>query len=77
MKRMKVLAEENVRLERLITNLSLDKEMLQDVIRRKSRARSSPGDHRLFAAELPGQRTASLRRVVEHIVLNTLVNHCI
>lgn len=27
--------EENVRLKRLVANLSLDKEMLQDVIRRK------------------------------------------
>jgi putative transposase len=35
MKRLKVLEEENVRLKRLVTNLSLDKEMLRDVIRRK------------------------------------------
>ena len=35
MKRLKVLEEENVRLKRLVANLSLDKQMLQDVIRRK------------------------------------------
>jgi putative transposase len=35
MKRLKVLEEKNVRLKRLVANLSLDKEMLQDVIRRK------------------------------------------
>lgn len=35
MKRLKVLDEENIRLKRLVANLSLDKEMLQDVIRRK------------------------------------------
>jgi len=35
MKRLKVVEEENVRLKRLVANLSLDKEMLQDVIRRK------------------------------------------
>ena len=35
MKRLKVLEEENVRLKRLVANLSLDKEMLQDVIRRQ------------------------------------------
>lgn len=35
MKRLKVLEEENVRLKRLVANLSLNKEMLQDVIRRK------------------------------------------
>lgn len=34
-KRLKQLEEENVRLKRLVANLSLDKEMLQDVIRRK------------------------------------------
>ena len=35
MKRPKLLEEENVRLKRLVANRSLDKEMLQDVIRRK------------------------------------------
>jgi putative transposase len=33
MKRLKQLQEENVRLKRLVANLSLDKEMLQDVIK--------------------------------------------
>lgn len=36
MKRLKQLEEENQRLRRLVADLSLDKEMLQDVIRRKS-----------------------------------------
>jgi putative transposase len=35
MRRLKQLDEENVRLERLVADFSLDKEMLQDVIRRK------------------------------------------
>jgi putative transposase len=35
MKRLRQLEEENTRLKRLAVNLSLDKEMLQDVIRRK------------------------------------------
>ena len=34
MKRLRQLEEENARLKRLVANLSLDKEMLQDVIRR-------------------------------------------
>ncbi|RTL68327.1 MAG: transposase [Hyphomicrobiales bacterium] len=34
MKRLRQPEEENVRLKRLVANLSLDKEMLQDVIRR-------------------------------------------
>jgi putative transposase len=35
LKRLKQVEEENVRLKRLVANLSLDKEMLQDVIKRK------------------------------------------
>ena len=35
MKRLKQLEEENQRLKRLVADLALDKEMLQDVIRRK------------------------------------------
>jgi putative transposase len=35
MKRRKQLEEENQRLKKLVADLSLDKEMLQDVIRRK------------------------------------------
>lgn len=35
MKRLKQLDEENRRLKKLVADLSLDKEMLQDVIKRK------------------------------------------
>ncbi len=35
MKRLKQLDEENLRLKRLLADLSLDKAMLQDVIKRK------------------------------------------
>lgn len=35
MKRLKQLEEENSRLKRIVADLSLDKEMLQDVIRQK------------------------------------------
>jgi putative transposase len=35
MKRLKQLDEENRRLKKLVADLSLDKEMLQDVIHRK------------------------------------------
>ena len=35
MRRLKQLEEENIRLRRLVADLSLDKEMLQDVVRRK------------------------------------------
>ena len=35
MRRLKQLEEENARLKRIVADLSLDKEMLQDVIKRK------------------------------------------
>ncbi|MFK4492321.1 hypothetical protein ABIA45_007403 [Bradyrhizobium sp. USDA 336] len=35
MRRLKQLEEENAKLKKLVVDLSLDKEMLQDVIRRK------------------------------------------
>lgn len=35
MRRLKQLEDENVKLKKLVADLSLDKEMLQDVIRRK------------------------------------------
>ena len=35
MKRLKQLEEENARLKKIVADLSLDKEMLQDVIKRK------------------------------------------
>jgi len=40
MKRLKQLEEENQRLKRIVADLSLDKEMLQDVIRRAEGQRS-------------------------------------
>jgi len=35
MKRLKQLEEENSRLKKIVADLTLDREMLQDVIRRK------------------------------------------
>lgn len=35
MKRLKQLEEENMRLKRLVADLALDKEMLQEVVRKK------------------------------------------
>ena len=35
MRRMKLLEDENTKLRKLVADLSLDKEMLQDVLRRK------------------------------------------
>ena len=35
MRRLKLLEDENAKLKKLVANLSLDKAMLQDVLRRK------------------------------------------
>lgn len=48
MRRLKALEDKNTRLKKIVTDMTLDREMLQDVIRRKLRsmavcARSSPG----------------------------------
>jgi putative transposase len=42
-RRLKQLEEENAKLKRLVADLSLDKTMLQDVLRKNGEARSSPG----------------------------------
>ena len=36
MRRLKELEDENARLKRIVADLSLDKEMLQDVVKRKT-----------------------------------------
>ena len=36
MRRLKELEDENTRLKRIVADLSLDKEMLQDVLKRKT-----------------------------------------
>ena len=41
-RRLKQLEEENAKLKRLVADLSLDKTMLQDVLRRKFEARCLP-----------------------------------
>lgn len=41
MKRLKQLEDENTRLRKLVADLSLDREMLQDVIRRPEGPRST------------------------------------
>src|ERR1700704_787415 len=54
-KRLKQLDEENQRLKKLVADLSLDKEMLQDVIRRKIKACPEATDGRRGSGGLAGQ----------------------
>jgi putative transposase len=53
-RRLKQLEEENRRLKQVVADLSLDKVMLQDVVRRKWYALPPSGRGRAPAAGLPG-----------------------
>jgi putative transposase len=61
-RRLKQLEEENAKLKRLVADLSLDKSMLQDVLRKSSEARRAPRCRRPSSDGLRHQRTAGLRR---------------
>jgi putative transposase len=51
-RQMKQLQEENSRLKQLVADLSLDKTMLEDVLRKRSEAFGSPSDGRSSARSL-------------------------
>jgi putative transposase len=57
---MKHLQDENGRLKQLVAELSLDKTMLQDVLRKSGEALAAPAAGRLSARSVPGQRAACL-----------------
>lgn len=57
LRRLRQLEDENQRLKKLVAELSLDKEMLQEVLKASSEAPS--GD--IFAGGLPYQRPAGMR----------------
>ena len=68
MKRLRQLEDENARLKRIVADLSLDKEMLQDVIKRPEGPRSTssrtcpaPPARGSSASDLAGQHPARLR----------------
>jgi putative transposase len=57
-RQMKQLQEENSRLKQLVADLSLDKTMLQDVLRKSSEVLGAPSDGRLFTRPVSGERAA-------------------
>ncbi len=59
-RRLKHLEEENAKLKRLVADLSLDKTMLQDVLRKNGEARAAPRRGGCAARQLPGQRASGL-----------------
>ncbi len=60
LRNLRQLEEENLKLKRLVADLSLDKAMLQDVLAKKSEAWSAAGGHSVAARSLSGERTPRL-----------------
>lgn len=61
LRRLRQLEEENQRLKRLVADLSLDKEMLQEVIKKSSEAGSEASGGTFSAGGLPYQCPAGMR----------------
>ena len=59
-RQMKQLQEENSRLIQLVADLSLDKTMLQDVLRKSSEALGAPSDGRSFTRPVSNEQVARL-----------------
>jgi putative transposase len=57
---LRQLREENVRLKRLVADLSLDKVMLQDVVQKSGEARQTPRSGAVSGAQVSGQRAARM-----------------
>ena len=63
LRRLKQLEEENRKLKQLVADLSLDKVMLQDVLKKSSEAGPEKTLGRPADLKLPNQREARLQRV--------------
>ena len=59
-RKLKHFEEENARLRRLVSDLSLDKEMLQEVLRKKFKACTGTGASGSFTHLLSGRHAAGL-----------------
>src|SRR5471032_988825 len=69
---LRQMRDENARLKRLVADLTLDKQILQEVIQKKVKASSQTGagavDPRPLSGELPARLCAG-RHLSEHLVL--------
>lgn len=59
-RQMKHLQEENARLKQLVAELSLDKTMLQDMLRKKFWSPRAPSDGGSSARTISGERVAGV-----------------
>jgi len=65
LRRLRQLEEENVKLKQIVADLTLDKQMLQDVLKKSSKAGSAPG-----ANDLQEAYWVSIRRACAVILLD-------
>ena len=72
MRRWKQLEDENAKLKKLVADLSLDKEMPQDVIRRKT---VKPGRKRKLVDEMRSEWQVSIRRACEALEFDRSTHH--
>jgi putative transposase len=59
-RRLRQLEDENGRLKRLVADLTLDKHMLSEALRKTREARTPSGTGRVVSGDLPGQLRAGL-----------------
>jgi len=60
LRRLRQLEDENARLKRLVADLTLDKHMLSEALRKTPEARAPSGAGRMVARDVPGQLRAGL-----------------
>ena len=60
LRRLRQVEEENARLKRLVADLSLDKHMLSEALRKKSKARPPPGTGPVVSRDVSGEVCAGL-----------------
>jgi putative transposase len=62
LRRLKQLEQENRKLKQIVADLTLDKQMLQDVLKKSPEAGEEAKDGRVSPSRLCGKRATSLRR---------------
>jgi len=76
---LRQMREENARLKRLVADLTLDKQILQEVIRKKSETSSQTGAGPVGAGPLPGElsaRVCARPHLSEYLVLQITRPRC-